>query len=724
MRIAQMLGKAIGAHCCLIGTILALASVLLATSIPASQKSNQLEVELKAAMNKELVEGDLQGAIEQYRSIVARAGANRAVAAKALLQMGKCHEKLGDAEARKAYEQLVREYSDQREAAAEARSRLAELEEAKAGIARTGMVVRKVWPLEETRVGINDGSISPDGRSVVATDWATGNVAILELTSGKVRHLTNTGSCNLPSIGYGTGCIWSPDGKQVAYAWVSSSQGPANLSVDLRIASLDGSESRIVKPKQSAPYIQPYAWSPDGKTFLAALMIKDKGYMAFHIALVTVSDGSVQVLKSVKGINRGFMNISPDGRYVAYTHQQSDSAMGDISIFSIEQKRDLPLVVHPAHDTLLGWTPDGRQILFASNRTGSCDAWIIRVDKGVAAGEPELIKQGIGNVSTPNIVNFVPIGFTPVGSFYYSIEVSLEDIYTTEIDVQNGRLKLPAKKMGLPVEGGNSNPRFSPNGKHLAYMRVSQDGKTSLCLRDLEKGGERLIPSALRFLRPQWSSDGKEIFVKGQDWQGRLGIYRVSTQTLDVTPIVEAERDELEGGVIISPDGKVLFLRRWESMSINRILVRDLEKTTDKELFRQGGTQPLDIALSPDGRWLAFADRENDRHLKIIPATGGEPRTLCTWSQTGGQSSDPVWTPDGRNILFLKNRNRELWSISIDGGEPQNLGESDSRIGAPDIHPGGHQIAFSSVSSGGSSGIWVMENFLPKGDPEKKQREQ
>jgi len=335
-----------------------------------------------------------------------------------------------------------------------------------------------------------------------------------------------------------------------------------------------------------------------------------------------------------------------------------------------------------------------------------------------------LIKQGIGNVSTPNLVNFTPIGFTPVGSFYYSIEVSLEDIYTTEIDVQNGRLKLPAKKMGLPVEGGNSNPRFSPNGKHLAYMRVSQDGKTSLCLRDLEKGGERLIPSALRFLRPQWSSDGKEIFVKGQDWQGRLGIYRVSTQTLDVTPIVEAERDELEGGVIISPDGKVLFLRRWESMSINRILVRDLEKTTDKELFRQGGTQPLDIALSPDGRWLAFADRENDRHLKIIPATGGEPRTLCTWSQTGGQSSDPVWTPDGRNILFLKNRNRELWSISIDGGEPQNLGESDSRIGAPDIHPGGHQIAFSSVSSGGSSGIWVMENFLPKGDPEKKQREQ
>ena len=284
-----------------------------------------------------------------------------------------------------------------------------------------------------------------------------------------------------------------------------------------------------------------------------------------------------------------------------------------------------------------------------------------------------------------------------------------------------GRLKLPAKKMGLPLEGGNSNLRFSPNGKHLAYVRISRNGKTSLCVRDLEKGQDRPIPFDLQSLYPQWSLDGKEIFVKGQDWQNRRGIYKVSTQTWDVAPM--SDQEVPRSNVVVSPDGRMLFIALWEGMSMNRILVRDLEKATDKELLSQGGTQPLSIALSPDGRWLAFVNREIERHLKIIPATGGEPRTLCTWSQRG-HPSDPVWTKDGGNILFSKNVKKELWSISIDGGEPLKLGESNSSIDAPDIHPDGHQIAFSSMTRAGSSGVWVMENFLPKNDPVKKQREQ
>jgi Tol biopolymer transport system component len=253
-------------------------------------------------------------------------------------------------------------------------------------------------------------------------------------------------------------------------------------------------------------------------------------------------------------------------------------------------------------------------------------------------------------------------------------------------------------------------------------MRISQDGKTSLCVRDLEKGQDRAIPFDLRFLYPQWSLDGKEIFVKGQDWQNRMRMYRVAFESLDVAPILELGGSDID--VIISPNGKELFLVRWEGMSVNRILARNLGNGSEKELLRQQGTQPLSLALSPDGRWLALVNRESDRHLEIIPAAGGEPRTLCTWSQSGGHPSDPFWTKDGRNILISRNMKRELWSISIDGGEPQKLGTSDSRIDEPDIHPGGHQIVFSSMTRGGSSGIWVMENFLPKNAPVKKQREQ
>src|ERR1043166_6197135 len=82
------------------------------------------ELELKAAMHKEQVQGDLKGAIAAYQKIVEQHGKNRALVAKALLQMAECHQKLGDAESRKIYERVVRDYADQNEAVAAARARL------------------------------------------------------------------------------------------------------------------------------------------------------------------------------------------------------------------------------------------------------------------------------------------------------------------------------------------------------------------------------------------------------------------------------------------------------------------------------------------------------------------------------------------------------------------------------------------------------------------------
>ena len=79
-----------------------------AVSPTAQQKP---EVALKAAIDKEVVEGDLKAAIGMYRTLAA--SADRAVAAEALLRMGQCYEKLGAAEsieARSAYGRVVVEF--------------------------------------------------------------------------------------------------------------------------------------------------------------------------------------------------------------------------------------------------------------------------------------------------------------------------------------------------------------------------------------------------------------------------------------------------------------------------------------------------------------------------------------------------------------------------------------------------------------------------------------
>src|SRR5687767_557800 len=90
----------------------------------ARQNAVAAETLLARAQHKATIEGDLKGAIEEYKKVVAVAGSNRALAAQALLRMAECHQKLGDSAARSIYERVIRDYPDQNDAAAAARTRL------------------------------------------------------------------------------------------------------------------------------------------------------------------------------------------------------------------------------------------------------------------------------------------------------------------------------------------------------------------------------------------------------------------------------------------------------------------------------------------------------------------------------------------------------------------------------------------------------------------------
>lgn len=103
----------------LIGTLLVCGGIHAADSA---------EVALRAAIQREVVDGDLAGAIRMYEAIAE--GGDPAMAARALIRMGRCHERLGDQEARKAYQRVLTQFAGQKEAAREARDRLAALADA------------------------------------------------------------------------------------------------------------------------------------------------------------------------------------------------------------------------------------------------------------------------------------------------------------------------------------------------------------------------------------------------------------------------------------------------------------------------------------------------------------------------------------------------------------------------------------------------------------------
>lgn len=162
---------------------LMVACAVAAVVAAPSADDKKAGVLFQAAEAKATVQGDLKAAITLYEDAVKEAGANRALAAKALVRMAESYQKLGDAEAQKIYSRIVRDYGDQAEAVVVARARLI----ATRPVAAPTMVFRKVWaaPLD-----FGEGSVSRDGRFIAYPAWETGDLALLDLVTGASRHLT------------------------------------------------------------------------------------------------------------------------------------------------------------------------------------------------------------------------------------------------------------------------------------------------------------------------------------------------------------------------------------------------------------------------------------------------------------------------------------------------------------------------------------------------------
>lgn len=142
-------------------------------------------------------------------------------------------------------------------------------------------------------------------------------------------------------------------------------------------------------------------------------------------------------------------------------------------------------------------------------------------------------------------------------------------------------------------------------------------------------------------------------------------------------------------------------------------------KASDRWLFRLPG----DPQVSPDGSRVAFvvqrADRDADRVLTdiyIADVSGGEPRQLTN----SGKDRSPRWSPDGKIIAFVSDREGkpQIWMIDITGGEAWCLHTEIAVMSTPLWSPDGKMIAFTSrVFSHDSQ--WVPYKGAPEGDEQR-----
>ena len=694
-----------------IASLLALSA---ATLWGLSQRNEQAEMLLEQAQQKELVDGQLEEAIRIYKDVLARFPNNRAAGARALVQMGQCYEKLGKDEARKAYERVLQEYADQSAPAEQARTRLAALRKPAGRL--SGMVTRKIW----TGPGADMlGSVSSDGRHLSYTDWQTGDVAIRDLESGNNRRLTNKGSWDSSSE-FAVYSRISPDGKQVAYAWFNK-----EYFYDLRLVALDQPKPRVLYSDNDLEYLAPEGWSPDGNRVVAIFAHKDRSN---QITLVSLADGSVRVLKTLGWRMPLKTALSPDGRFIAYDfEQQEDSPRRDISLLSTDGKRESVLIQHPANDLYPVWTPDGKHILFASDRTGSMGFWALRVADGQPQGRPELIKEDVGR-------RILPMGFTREGSFYYGIETGMIDVYTASLDLKTGKLLDSPSKATERFVGSSSKPDWSPDGRYLAYIsrrglfESAWQGSFVVCIRSLETGEERDLAPKVRYINDlRWSPDGGSILLQATDAKNRGGLYHMDVKSGNVAPLMQVREGEYIGRHAWSPDGKsVFYLRQEPTPKRFSIVARSLQTGQEREVCANSavGSVIHSFEVSPNGQWVVFWYYDGAtrvQSLKVVPSSGGMPRELVRAEK--GENipgfTPLVWSPDGSQVFFTKGPASDqdltfgLWRVPAEGGAAQSVDLAMEGLRDVRVHPDGKRIAFSAGQFLGGVEIWVMENFLP-----------
>ncbi|HUF35271.1 MAG TPA: BTAD domain-containing putative transcriptional regulator [Gemmatimonadales bacterium] len=205
------------------------------------------------------------------------------------------------------------------------------------------------------------GSTSADGRFLSFTDWRTGDLGVRDLVAGTSRRLTRKGSW-VESAQYAEYSSLSPDGRSVMYSWFLD-----NGTYELRIADVASSASRVVLPFTSqGEFYEPREWTPRGDSVLVLVTRADRRK---EITLVPVAGGAPRVVRPLGRQWPASVALSPDGRHIAYDYPSSGgTASHDLFIVARSGSMPARAVRHAAHDAVLGWAPDGRSILFWSDR--------------------------------------------------------------------------------------------------------------------------------------------------------------------------------------------------------------------------------------------------------------------------------------------------------------------------------------------------------------------
>lgn len=671
---------------------------------------------------KEEGEGSLQEAIDIYMQVVDDASAERSLRAQALLHVGICYEKLGQEKAKLTYEKLISDYADQEEIVALGKKKLAYLSRETDASPPPGLTITQVWAPSQDTYGV-----SPDGRYLNYIDWTAAELAVKDLKTGDTHNVTDRGTWKHP-IAFPDNSIWSPDSKQLAYFWYTDN------STELRIVNIDGSGDRLLKKGIGFQTPWPIAWSPDGKFILAlGKMPNDTATdeETGHVLTVSVDDGSIRVIKQLEPWQTECCgDISPDSKYILYPlPQEEGKRINDLYLLAADGSSEELIVNNPAHDTDPVWRPDGKGIVFRSDRMGTQDLWALDIDNGKVEGKPRILKYNLGE-------NTFLLGFTKDESLFYSVKNFRSDIFIAGVNFNTGEILSEAAKIS-EIEGDrNAKPQWSPDGRYVVYVSWGSENskvlgaRQNLIIYDTMSKKTRKLDTEIYFAgglfwsQPRWLPDGKSLLVHGRTRTDNLqGFFIVDVASGERTPLLVKEREPMNLSTpvgilpLLSKDGTHIYYLSGDRKNIIR------KNLATKEEFKiiAGEDEIFQFRLSPDEARIIFGYYFRDRELiYAVPSQGGSLSTIVKVEEENVRPYLANWVSE--DLLFFQTGyygyedSHNIYRTRVGSGQEERVigGEEllpQAEIRELDIHKDGQRLLIEAEIGQGQE-IWKIENLL------------
>lgn len=243
-------------------------------------------------------------------------------------------------------------------------------------------------------------------------------------------------------------------------------------------------------------------------------------------------------------------------------------------------------------------------------------------------------------------------------------------------------------------------PQISPDGERVVYVRRSMDRMADRRISRLwivnsdGSGHRKLTDRDVNESSPRWSPDGRRLAFLSSSEEHGGEIYVHWVETGATARITQVERSP--GGISWSPDGTRIAFSMRVPGSAPRLV--DPPQAPDGADWAPAPRVETRLNHEQDGAGIMEYGFD---HLFVVNAEGGAPRQVTSGDRH--HSGTPRWTPDGERLIFSANlheewerefRNSEIYSVAVEGGEIQQLTARFGPDHSPRISPDGGTIAY------------------------------